>query len=52
MERNDPMTYLTKMTAVEYSENADCPRWLAFLDDIFRGIKTLSDTFRKLWDIP
>ena len=31
---HDPMTYLTKMTAVEYSENADCPRWLAFLDDI------------------
>lgn len=38
---HDPMTYLTKMTAVEYSENADCPRWLAFLDDIFRGDKDL-----------
>lgn len=37
----DPMTYLTKMTAVEYSENADCPRWLAFLDDIFRKDKDL-----------
>ena len=33
---HDPMTYLTKMTAVEFSES----------------IKTLSDTFRKLWDIP
>lgn len=38
---HDPMTYLTKMTAVEYSENADCPRWTAFLDDIFRGDKDL-----------
>lgn len=38
---HDPMTYLTKMTSVEYSENADCPRWLAFLDDIFRGDKDL-----------
>lgn len=38
---HDPMTYLTKMTAVEYSENADCPRWLAFLDDIFRKDKDL-----------
>lgn len=33
--------YLTKMTAVEYSENADCPHWLAFLDDIFGGDKDL-----------
>lgn len=38
---HNPMTYLTKMTAVEYSENADCPRWLAFLDDIFRKDKDL-----------
>ena len=38
---HDPMTYLTKMTAVEYSENADCPRWLAFLDEIFRKDKDL-----------
>lgn len=38
---HDPMTYLTKMTAVEYSENADCPRWTAFLDDIFGGDKDL-----------
>lgn len=27
--------YFTKITSVEYSENADCPRWLTFLDDIF-----------------
>lgn len=38
---HNPMTYLTKMTAVEYSENADCPRWLTFLDDIFRKDKDL-----------
>lgn len=38
---HDPKSYLTKITAVEYSENADCPRWLAFLDDIFRGDKDL-----------
>lgn len=41
MSVHDPMNYLTKITAVEYSENADCPRWLAFLDDIFRGDKDL-----------
>lgn len=33
--------YFTKMTAVEYSQNADCPKWLAFLDDIFGGDKDL-----------
>ena len=38
---HDPKNYFTKITAVEYSENADCPRWLAFLDDIFRGDKDL-----------
>lgn len=38
---HDPADYLTKITAVEYSENADCPRWLAFLDDIFGGDKDL-----------
>lgn len=38
---HDPKNYFTKITAVEYSENADCPRWLAFLDDIFRKDKDL-----------
>lgn len=38
---HDPKNYFTKITAVEYSENADCPRWTAFLDDIFGGDKDL-----------
>lgn len=29
--------YLTKITNVEYSENADCPRWQSFLGEIFGG---------------
>lgn len=36
-----PEKYFTKITSVEYSENSDCPRWLAFLDDIFSGDKEL-----------
>lgn len=44
---HNPMTYLTKMTAVEYSENADCPHWLAFLDDIFRKDKDLIRYIQK-----
>lgn len=41
MTSHNPVNYFTKMTAAEYSENADCPRWLAFLDDIFSGDKDL-----------
>lgn len=41
MEPHNYADYLTKMTTVEYSENADCPKWLAFLDDIFGGDKDL-----------
>ena len=29
--------YLSKITNVEYSDKADCPRWRQFLDDIFDG---------------
>lgn len=38
---HEPEKYFTKITAVEYSENSDCPRWSAFLDDIFGGDKEL-----------
>lgn len=33
--------YFTKITAVEYSNTADCHLWLKFLDDIFNGDKDL-----------
>ena len=29
--------YMTKITGAEYSQNADCPRWTAFLREIFGG---------------
>ena len=29
--------YFTKITSVDYSVNADCPRWIAFLKDIFNN---------------
>lgn len=41
LESHKPLDYLSKMTTVEYSENADCPRWKAFLEDIFKGDKDL-----------
>ena len=39
--------YLTKMTAVDLSSHADCPRWLRFLDDIFDGDKDLIRYIQK-----
>ena len=41
ISEHDPRLYLTKITSVEYSENADCPRWISFLNDIFDGDKDL-----------
>lgn len=37
LSESKPEYYLTKITNVEYSENADCPRWLRFLEEIFGG---------------
>ena len=36
-----PEYYLTKITTVDISSSADCPRWLKFLNDIFAGDKDL-----------
>lgn len=38
---HSPEAYFTKVTTVEYSENSDCPKWMAFLGDIFGGDKDL-----------
>ena len=39
--------YFTKITSVDCSQNADCPRWLAFLDDIFDGDRELIRYIQK-----
>lgn len=39
--------YFTKITSVECSQTADCPRWLAFLDDIFASDKDLIRYIQK-----
>lgn len=38
---HNPDSYFTKITSVEYSDSVDCPRWLAFLDDVFGKDKDL-----------
>ena len=36
-----PTDFITRATHVPYSESAQCPRWLQFLDEIFAGDKQL-----------
>lgn len=38
-----PTDMLTKITEIEYKPEANCPKWLAFLDKIFEGDKDLID---------
>ena len=47
MKEHNPEYYFTKITSVDCSANADCPRWLKFLDDIFGGDKDLIRYIQK-----
>lgn len=47
IHEHNPEHYFTKMTAVDASSHADCPRWLHFLDDIFDGDKDLIRYIQK-----
>lgn len=44
---HNPEYYFTKITSVDCSQTAECPRWLAFLDDIFAGDKELIRYIQK-----
>lgn len=37
LEAHDPKLYLSKMALCEYTDKVDCPRWEAFLQEIFAG---------------
>ena len=39
--------FITKLSPVEYTANADCPMWVSFLDDIFAGDKELIRYIQK-----
>lgn len=43
---HNPEYYFTKITSVDCSQTAECPRWLAFLDDILQAIRSLFATFK------
>lgn len=47
IKAHNPEYYFTKITSVDCAEAADCPRWLAFLNDIFAGDKDLIRYIQK-----
>lgn len=39
--------YITKMTGVNYDPNAECPRWIDFIDEVMCGDKEKAEFFQK-----
>lgn len=44
---HDPEKFITKILSVEYTDHADCPQWLSFLNDIFDGDEELIRYIQK-----
>ncbi|WP_419962159.1 phage/plasmid primase, P4 family [Psychrobacillus sp. BM2] len=39
---------ITQMASVEFNENAKCPTWITFLDQIFQGDKELTEYMQRV----
>lgn len=48
LKPHDRELNLTKLANVEFDENAKCPVWLSFLNQIFKGDKDLIDYMQRL----
>ncbi|MCM3567878.1 phage/plasmid primase, P4 family [Neobacillus mesonae] len=48
LKAHDRELNLTKLANVEFDENAKCPVWLTFLNQIFKGDKDLIDYMQRL----
>lgn len=48
LKTHDRELNLTKLANVEFDENAKCPVWLTFLNQIFKGDKDLVDYMQRL----
>ncbi|MEH7149333.1 phage/plasmid primase, P4 family [Bacillus thuringiensis] len=48
LQQHDRELGLTKITNVSFDENAKCPTWLAFLDQIFLGDQDLVEYMQRL----
>ncbi|PHG57591.1 phage/plasmid primase, P4 family [Bacillus toyonensis] len=48
LQQHDRELGLTKITNITFDENAKCPTWLTFLDQIFLGDKALIEYMQRL----
>ncbi|PEQ33389.1 DNA primase [Bacillus cereus] len=48
LQQHDRELGLTKITNIAFDENAKCPTWLTFLDQIFLGDKALIEYMQRL----
>lgn len=48
LQAHDRELALTKITNIEFDENASCPTWSVFLEQIFKGDKELIDYMQRL----
>ncbi|MGH0876716.1 phage/plasmid primase, P4 family [Bacillus cereus] len=48
LHQHDRELGLTKITNIAFDENAKCPEWLNFLDQIFQGDKELAEYMQRL----
>lgn len=48
LQQHDRELGLTKITNIAFDENANCPEWLNFLDQIFQGDKELAEYMQRL----
>ena len=48
LQPHDRELGLTKITNITFDENAKCPEWLNFLDQIFQGDKELAEYMQRL----
>ncbi|MFJ7888423.1 phage/plasmid primase, P4 family [Lysinibacillus xylanilyticus] len=48
LQPHDREFKLTKITNISFEENAKCPNWVAFLDQIFLGDKELTEYMQRL----
>ncbi|PEN09691.1 phage/plasmid primase, P4 family [Bacillus pseudomycoides] len=48
LQQHDRELGLTKITNIEFDENAKCPEWMNFLDQIFQGDKELAEYMQRL----
>lgn len=47
LKQGEQEDYITKSTGIAYDQDAECPRWIQFLDEVFLGNKALIGFIQK-----